>query len=75
MRDFAVPAAIEKSPATAMCMQPFEGTETGNEQRSPLPFLTLKVFPQQEIPFTKHKVRSDTEVLVWRRQSVLVYQL
>lgn len=72
MRDFAVPAAIEKSPVTAMCMQPFGGTETGNEQRSPL---TLKEFLPQKIPFTKHKVRSDKEVLVWRRQSVLVYQL
>jgi len=38
---FAVPDAIEKSPATAMYMQPLEGIETGNERRSPLPFPTL----------------------------------
>lgn len=28
---FVIPAAIEKSPATAMYMQPLEETETGNE--------------------------------------------
>lgn len=58
-RIFVVPAAFEKSPATAVYMQPIEGLRLENEQRSPLPFLTLKEFAQQEIPFTKRKVRSD----------------
>ncbi|CAM4722094.1 unnamed protein product [Leuciscus chuanchicus] len=58
-RIFVVPAAFEKSPVTAVYMQPIEGLRLENEQRSPLPYLTLKEFAQQEIPFTKHKARSD----------------
>lgn len=32
----------------AIYMQPLEGTETGNERRSPLTFLTFKEFTQRD---------------------------
>lgn len=71
---FVIPAAIEKSLTTAV----YAAVGGNWDWCSPLPFLTLKEFSQQEIPFTKPKVWSyikRQEVLVWRRQSLLVYQL